>query len=116
MSNSAPQIPEIPVVPYFLVLLVPGRNHETRVESLAAHIEFIGTMSAANVILLGGEFEPPVEGAEATLLLRVASRAEAEEWVSKDPWVQNDVHRPRIVAWNLVGIAPGAIDPALTRG
>jgi len=58
MSNSAPQIPEMPVVPYFLVLLVPGRNHETRVESLAAHIEFIGTMSAANVILLGGEFEP----------------------------------------------------------
>jgi len=116
MSSSAPPIPEMPVVPYFLVLLVPGRNHETRVESLVAHIEFIRTMSAANVILLGGELEPPIEGAEAALLLRVASRAEAEEWMSKDPRVKNDVHRPRIVTWNLVGIAPGAIDPVWTRG
>ena len=116
MSEAAPKIPEMAVVPYFLVLLVPGSNHEAGSESFAGHIKFIGTMTAANVILLGGGFETPVEGAEAAYLLRVASQADAEEWVSQDPWVQNDVLRPRIVAWNLVGIAPGAIDPALTGG
>jgi uncharacterized protein YciI len=116
MRDAAPKIPEMPVVPFFLGLLVPGSNHEVGPESFADHIEFIGTMTAANVILLGGGFETPVEGAEAAYLLRVASQAEAEAWVSKDPWVQNDVFRPRIIAWNLVGIALGAIDPALTGG
>lgn len=105
----------MPTVPYFLVLLEPGHNHATRQESLADHVEFIGTLSAANLILLGGEFESPIEGAEAALLLRVASESEAQDWMSRDPWVRNDVHRPRIVAWNLVGVAAGAIDPALVR-
>jgi hypothetical protein len=30
---------------------------------------------------------------------------------SKDPLVAHAVYKPRIVAWNLVGISRGAIDP-----
>jgi uncharacterized protein YciI len=106
--------PEMPTVPYFLVLLVPGRNHVTAPEHFAAHVAFIDAMAAASVVLLGGGFESPIEGAEAAYLLHTASRAEAEAWASKDPLVVHAVCEPRIVAWNLVGISRAAIDPALT--
>lgn len=110
--SDAQTTPEIPTVPYFLVLLVPGGNVEAGPEHFAAHVAFIQAMEAANVVLLGGEFEATVDGAEAAYLLHVASRAEAESWVQKDPLVIHDVYRPRIVTWNLVGIARGAIAPA----
>ncbi len=106
---------QIPTVTYFLVLLLPGGNHQAGPEYFEAHVEFIETMAAANVVLLGGEFETPVEGAEAAYLLRTASQAEAEEWASRDPLVKNEVYRPRVVAWKLVGINPGAIEPSLTE-
>ena len=105
---------QIPTVTYFLVLLLPGGNHQAGPEHFEAHVEFIETMEAANVVLLGGEFEPSVEGAEGAYLLRTASQAEAEEWASKDPLVKNEVYLPRVVAWNLVGINLGAIAPTLT--
>jgi uncharacterized protein YciI len=111
--STTPNASEVPVVPYFLVLLVPGPNHAAAAEHFAAHVEFIDAMAAANVVLLGGAFKPTIAGAEGAYLLHTASMAEAEEWASKDPLVGNAVYTPRIVTWNLVGIARGAIDPAL---
>jgi uncharacterized protein YciI len=105
--------PEIPTVPYFLVLLVPGHNHAASPEHFAAHVAFIDAMAAANVVLLGGGFESPIAGAEAAYLLHTASRAEAEAWAAKDPLVAQAVCEARIVTWNLVGISRAAIDPAL---
>lgn len=113
MSESS-AAPEVPTVPYFLILLVPDSNHASGPQHFAAHVEFIGQMTAANVVLLGGDFDVTVEGAEAAYLLRTPSRAEAEAWSSRDPLVANGVYRTRIVTWSLVGISPGAIDPALS--
>jgi uncharacterized protein YciI len=111
---SAPrEVPEIPTVQYFLVLLVPGRNHAAAPDYFAAHVDFIEAMAAANVVLLGGDFDPAVAGAEAAYLLHTASKAEAAAWAAKDPLIAHAVYEPRIVAWNLVGISRGAIDPAL---
>ena len=31
---------------------------------------------------------------------------------AKDPLVAHDAYRARVITWNLVGIAPGAIAPA----
>jgi uncharacterized protein YciI len=105
---------EIPTVRYFLVLLAPGSNHAAAARFFAAHVDFIDAMMAANVVLLGGEFEPTIEGADAAYLLHTTSRAEAERWASRDPLVANAVYEPRIVAWDLVGISRAAIDPAFT--
>ncbi len=105
---------DIPTVPYFLVLLVPGRHWDQRETFFAAHVAFIDRMAAANVVLLGGSFDAPVDGADGAYLLRTATRAEAEAWAAQDPLVANGAYHARIVAWHLVGIAPGAIDPALT--
>ena len=111
MSDSSGDA-EIPTVSCFLVLLVPGPNIQAGAEHFAAHVAFIETMEASNVVLLGGEFEATVEGAEAAYLLHVASSAEAESWARKDPLVKYGVYRSRIVKWNLVGIARNAIAPA----
>jgi uncharacterized protein YciI len=104
---------EIPSVPYFLALLIPGSNHRAAADHFAAHVAFIDSMVAAHVVLLGGEFDSAVDGAEAAYLLRTASRDEAQAWTAKDPFVVHAVYRPRVVAWNLVGIDARAIDPAL---
>ncbi len=107
------EVPEIPTVPYFLVLLVPGRNHAAAEEYFAAHVDFIDAMAAANVVLLGGDFDSAIAGADAAYLLHTASQAEAAAWAAKDPLIAHAVYESRIVAWNLVGISRGAIDPAL---
>lgn len=110
--STAYEGPEIPTVRYFLVLLVPGSNHAAAARYFAAHVDFIDAMTAANVVLLGGEFESTIAGADAAYLLHTASRAEAVRWASRDPLVANAVYEPRIVAWDLVGISRAAIDPA----
>ncbi|MGH6929042.1 MAG: hypothetical protein ACREEV_12055, partial [Dongiaceae bacterium] len=66
------EVPEISTVPYFLVLLVPGRNHAAGPEYFAAHVDFIDAMAAANVVLLGGDFDSAVAGADAAYLLHTA--------------------------------------------
>jgi uncharacterized protein YciI len=103
----------IPAVPYFLVLLVPDRNHPASPEHFAEHVDFIGEMAAHHVVLLGGDFGATIEGAEAAYVLHTTSQIEAEEWAARDPLVRNAIYKPRIVAWNLVGISVSSIDPAL---
>lgn len=112
--STARESLEIQTVRYFLVLLVPGTNHAAAARFFAAHVDFIDAMTEANVVLLGGTFEPTIEGADAAYLLHAASRAEAEQWASRDPLVANAVYEPRIVAWDLVGISRAAIDPAFS--
>jgi uncharacterized protein YciI len=106
-------IDDVPTVPYFLVLLDPGPNRAAEPQYRAAHITFIETMEAANVVLLGGEFGSPINGAQAAYLLHVSSESEAESWAAKDPLVVQKVFHARVVAWHLVGIAAAAIDPTI---
>lgn len=104
---------EIPSVPYFLVLLIPGGNHQAAAQHFAAHVAFVDTMIAANVVLLGGDFDSAIDGAEGAYLLHTGSEDEAYAWAAKDPFIAHAVYRPRVVAWNLVGIDARAIDSAL---
>jgi len=106
--------PEVRTVAYFLVLLVPGENHAAAPHYFAAHVDFIDTMIGAKVVLLGGDFASTIDGAEGAYLLHTASAADAAAWASRDPFVANGIYRPRIVAWNLVGISTAAIDPAFS--
>jgi len=107
-------IDDIPTVPYFLILLQPGPNRAAEPEHRAAHIAFIETMEAANVVLLGGEFDSLLDGAQAAYLLRASSRSEAEEWAARDPLIVEKVFQARAVTWHLVGIAATAIDPTFS--
>jgi uncharacterized protein YciI len=111
---STADVDDIPTVPYFLILLQPGPNRAAEPEHRAAHIAFIETMEAANVVLLGGEFGSVVHGAQAAYLLHVSSQSEAERWAAKDPLVVENVFQARVVAWHLVGIAATAIDPTFS--
>lgn len=114
MSNASIDPPEIPVVPYFLVLLIPTDDRAVEPAVFTQHVAFIDHMASEGIVLLGGEFETPIEGASGAYLLHTASQAEAQAWASRDPLTMSGAFRPKIIAWNLVGIAPGAIDPALT--
>jgi len=105
---------DFPVVPYFLVLLSPGENAAAAPSYFGAHVEHIDVMAAANIVLLGGEFDNAIDGASAAYLLHTSSRAEAEAWAAKDPLVSHGAYRARVVKWDLVGITPGAIDPTFT--
>jgi uncharacterized protein YciI len=105
--------PDIQTIPYFLVLLTRSKGLAEAEEHFAAHVEFIGEMSAANIVLLGGDLDPSVDGAEGAYLLHTASQAEAEGWAARDPLVSSGAYAARVVAWHLVGIAPSAIDPRL---
>jgi uncharacterized protein YciI len=104
-----------PVVPYFLVLLSPGENAAAAPRYFEAHVEHIDAMAADNIVLLGGEFDDAIDGATAAYLLHTSSRAEAEAWAAKDPLVSHKACRARVVTWHLVGITPGAIDPAFSE-
>jgi uncharacterized protein YciI len=103
---------EVPTVPYYLVLLMPGPNHADGEQHFGAHVEFIDEMAAAGVVLLGGELEAAIDGAEAAYLLHAASHADAEAWAARDPLVRHGVYGTKIVAWHLVGISRRAIDPS----
>lgn len=104
---------DIPTVTYFLVLLHPGPNWYTAEPPWGEHVAFIDTLTELDVVLLGGDFDDPVAGAEAAYLLHTSTRQEAVAWANKDPLVLHRYHVPEIVDWRLVGINLGAIDPVL---
>ena len=108
---SPADVNDVPTVPYFLVLLYSGPNRAAEPQHSAPHIAFIETMEAAAVVLLGGEFGSPIDGARAAYLLHVSSQSDAERWAARDPLVAEKVFQARVVAWHLVGIASTAIDP-----
>jgi uncharacterized protein YciI len=99
---------------YYLVLLRPGARHDRVAQLLDDHVAFMEAMIAADVVLLGGDFGAPVDGAETAYLLRTSSHSEAERWAARDPFVQGAAYEPTVLHWDLVGINLGAVDPALT--
>jgi uncharacterized protein YciI len=113
VSNSSET--EIATVPYHLVLLIPDRDHARAADHFASHVTFVEEMEAAGVVLLGGDLDAPVEGAEGAYLLHTPTRAEAEAWAARDPLVQHRAYRAHVVTWHLVGISTAAIDPALAK-
>lgn len=100
----------IQTITYYLVLLRPSANHDEAGAHFAAHVSFIDELDTAHVVLLGGDFEVPVDGADAAYLLRTASRSEAEDWAARDPLVRSGAYSAYVVAWHLVGIAREAIE------
>lgn len=104
---------EIQQVPYFLVLLRIGSNHENGPQYWADHIQFIELMIKENIVLLGGDWETGFDDIEGAYLLFTSSRSEAEEWASRDPLVANKIYTASIIEWKLVGINERAIDPRL---
>lgn len=107
------EIGVIPTVTYFLVLLRPVRNEAASEPPWQAHVAYIDTMVSHGVVLLGGDLDPPVSGADAAYLLHTSTREEAETWADNDPVVRHGHYIPEVVEWHLVGIAPNAIHPAL---
>jgi uncharacterized protein YciI len=113
MTTSADE-PEARGAGYYLVLLRPGARHGCVAQLLDDHVAFVEAMVATDVVLLGGDFGAPVDGAETAYLLRTASRSEAEGWAARDPFVQGAAYEPTVLRWDLVGINLGGVDPALT--
>lgn len=93
---------------YVLVLLDENEGGED--PGANAHEEFVDSLIARNLVLLGGELE--LGTAFAAYVLR-ASPPEAERIVAEDPLVVAGTARPRFVPWHLVGINPEAIDETL---
>ena len=114
MTSASIEPTDIPAVPYFLVLLVPQDDREVEPAVFTDHVAFIEHMASEGIVLLGGGFETPIEGASAAYLLHTASKAEAEAWAARDPLMTSGAYRATVIAWHLVGIAPNAIDPTLT--
>jgi hypothetical protein len=75
-----------------------------------AHTEFVDSLIARNLVLLGGELE--LGTVFAAYVLR-ASPVDAENIVAEDPLVVAGAARPRLVPWELVGVNPDAVDETL---
>ena len=95
---------------YVLGILKEARNADAEPAYAAEHQAFIGSLIKRNAVLLGGSFADVIDDASAAYLLRCADLDEARRIAAKDPYVVNEVVRPRCVAWELVGINPDAID------
>jgi uncharacterized protein YciI len=95
---------------YVFVLLQPGENEDPERLLGPAHVEFIDSLIERNAVLLGGDFSGLVENAHAAYLLRCGDLDEAERIVAADPFVINDLARPKLVEWQLVAVNPDAVD------
>jgi len=66
-----------------------------------AHLALAREWLASGKLRLAGAYDPPTDG--ALFVFDVASPAEVEAYVAKDPYVQNGVViRHRIRPWNVV--------------
>jgi uncharacterized protein YciI len=73
---------------------------ERRQPFRAEHLALADAERAAGRLVLAGAFDPP-DG--ALLVFRVASAAEVEAFVAKDPYVRNGLVKAwRVRAWNVV--------------
>lgn len=78
------------------------------------HEPFVDSLIQRNAVLLGGtSATEPLPGVTAAYVLRCTDLAEARALVATDPLVSTGAARPTLTAWDLVGINPAAIDPAL---
>ena len=74
---------------------------EKRAPFRAEHLAFAREFHDAGKLRLAGAFDPPSDG--ALFVFDVASAAEVEAFVARDPYVKNGVvTRHRIRPWNVV--------------
>ena len=99
-------------MPYFLVLLQPVAGAGTSPD----HEPFVDWLLARNLVLLGGELEPPSSGVDAAYVLSCASLDEARDLVARDPLVSSGCMLADVVEWQLVGVNPTAVEPELLLG
>jgi uncharacterized protein YciI len=77
-----------------------------------AHEEFIDSLSARNLVLLGGTFAGRVGAATAAYVLRCDSVSAPRKIAAADPLAAAGAVALEFVEWQLVGIDP-AIEPSL---
>lgn len=70
----------------------------TTPEHIRGHVAHLRALEAAGVLVLAGPFPDDRAG---MIILRVASRAEAEAAMNADPFVTAGVRRPRLRRWML---------------
>jgi hypothetical protein len=78
-----------------------------------AHEEFIDSLSARNLVLLGGPFAGRVGAATAAYALRCDSVSAAREIAAPDPLPAAGAATLEFVERQPVGIDPAAIEPSL---
>jgi uncharacterized protein YciI len=98
---------------YVLVLMNEIAGAETSPLPEDAHEEFIDSLIARHLVLLGGSFAGRVGSATAAYVLRCDSVKAAREIAAADPVAAAGAATLEFVEWNLVGIDPEAIDPSL---
>jgi hypothetical protein len=77
-----------------------------------AHEQFIDSLIARRLVLLGGPFDGSVGSATAGYLLRCDSVDHAREIAADDPVARAGAATLEFIEWQLVGIDPKAIDPS----
>jgi uncharacterized protein YciI len=89
-------------VQHFLLLYDYVENAvERRVPHRDAHLKLARDAHEKGLLLMGGAFADPVDG--AALLFRADAREEVEAFVSRDPYVKNGVVTGfRIRPWTVV--------------
>jgi hypothetical protein len=99
-------------VPYYLVLLQPVAGAGPSPD----HEPFIDWLLARNLVLVGGELDPPPFEVEAAYVLSCGSFDEAQDLVARDPLVSSGCMLADVVEWRLVGLNPAAVEPELRLG
>jgi uncharacterized protein YciI len=96
---------------YFLVTL---RARPDGAGAPEDHEQFVDSLIARNVILLGGRFSTPLDrDVSLAYVLRCDSQQAAEAIVNADPLVRSGRADPTITNWILVAINTAAIDDGL---
>jgi len=93
------------VMSMFIVFLRFSTNKDQAKSLMSAHVEWIKNGIAEGVFLLVGSIKPSAGGVVLVLGL---SRAEVEQRVSLDPFVEHDVVVPDIIE-----ISPSQVDDRL---
>ena len=104
---------------YYLLFYETVDNYvEKRAPYRAQHLELARDAHARGELLLAGAFAEPADG--AALVFRTADRGAVEDFVRRDPYVQNGLIKTwRIRPWTVVigndPSEPGPIPPPAGR-
>jgi uncharacterized protein YciI len=99
---------------YVAVFFRPGPRVAEREQHAAAHEAFVTSLIERNLVLLGGDFVPPVANLDAAYVLHCESIERALEIAAEDPIFSAGVYEPQAARWELIGINLDAIEPSLT--
>lgn len=102
---------DIATTPYYLVLLLKGREYDQLATFTDAHISFVDTLIGENKLYIGGDIIPFPEHDKnlpqqlvSAYLLKTANREEAIRLTHQDPLVKNNILVPLFLQWDLVGM------------